>query len=214
MTHHTDPKLGSMTLQQTDIYRGTRVRLSATGTKEFNEAYARWSTDAEFVRNYQTSPAIPLSITAVEDSAKKAFKRTNEFEFAIRTLDDDILIGTTSLEVRWNHQTATMAIGIGEAGYRGKGHGTDAARLITAFAFRELGVHRVSLIVFGLNARAIRSYEKVGYRHEATLRQAAYKDGIRQDVLVMGILRHEWNSLADADLASHAPADPGLIGTP
>jgi RimJ/RimL family protein N-acetyltransferase len=51
--------------------------------------------------------------------------------------------------------------------------------------------------VFDDNPRAIRSYEKVGFTLEGRLRQDVFKNGRYLDVLVMGILRHEWT---DVDL--------------
>jgi len=56
----------------------------------------------------------------------------------------------------------------------------------------ELNLHRVSLDVFEYNPRAIRSYEKVGFKHEGRVRQALNRDGRRWDILYMGILREEW----------------------
>jgi RimJ/RimL family protein N-acetyltransferase len=87
-----------------------------------------------------------------------------------------------------------VGIGIGEAEYRGKGYGTDAMQVILGFAFRELNLHRVSLSVFEYNPRAIRSYEKAGFRHEGRLRAEINRDGRRWDVLMMGILRTEWEA--------------------
>ena len=49
----------------------------------------------------------------------------------------------------------------------------------------------MQLHVFAGNERAIRAYEKAGLRREGVLRSAAYIDGQRCDVIVMGILREE-----------------------
>lgn len=204
MTHHTDPRLGRQSLAPQDLFRGERVRLAAAGTKEYNEAYARWSEDAEFVRNFQTSPAIPQSVSKVEEHSKKELNSESEFNFAIHALDDDKVIGIGGVEVAWSHQVADLFIGIGDAAYRGKGYGTDAVRLIVSYAFRELGVHRVHLIVIATNARAIRCYEKVGFQREVVMRQSNYRDGQRTDVLAMGILRDEWEATQPAPVYEDA----------
>ncbi len=39
---------------------------------------------------------------------------------------------------------------------------------------------------------AIRTYEKVGFQREGATRSAVLRDGVRHDVIVMGILRDEW----------------------
>jgi len=46
--------------------------------------------------------------------------------------------------------------------------------------------------VFKFNERAIHTYEKIGFKVDATLRDNIFKDGKYQDELVMSILRSEW----------------------
>ena len=85
-----------------------------------------------------------------------------------------------------------MGIGLGEREYWGKGYGTDTMRLAVRYAFMELNLNRVTLNVFEYNPRAIRCYEKAGFRHEGRQRQFLNRNGRRWDVLEMGILRDEW----------------------
>ncbi len=67
--------------------------------------------------------------------------------------------------------------------------------LVLRFAFTEINLHRVTLTVFEYNPRAVRSYEKAGFRHEGRIRGALLRDGKRWDMFFMGILRDEWISL-------------------
>ena len=59
-------------------------------------------------------------------------------------------------------------------------------------AFTELNMYRVSLGLHAYNPRALRSYEKAGFRHEGRVRKLLNKEGKRWDMLEMGILREEW----------------------
>ena len=54
-----------------------------------------------------------------------------------------------------------------------------------------MNLHRIQLDVYGGNLRAIHVYEKVGFRREATKRQAVYKRGRYHDIHVMGLLEGE-----------------------
>jgi len=65
-------------------------------------------------------------------------------------------------------------------------------RILLRYAFTELNLRRVTLTVFAYNPRAIRSYEKVGFRHEGHLRDFLNREGRRWHELYMGILREEW----------------------
>jgi RimJ/RimL family protein N-acetyltransferase len=76
---------------------------------------------------------------------------------------------------------------IGPAG-RGRGLGTEAARLIVDYGLRVLGLHRIGLEVYAFNPRARRVYDKVGFVHEGTLRHALRFDDHWIDAHVMAVL--------------------------
>ena len=78
------------------------------------------------------------------------------------------------------------------------GYGTEAARLMLRLAFERIGLHRVGLSVFAFNERAIRSYQKAGFRVEGRLREAIARDGRYWDEIQMGVLRDEWLAAAGA----------------
>ncbi len=77
----------------------------------------------------------------------------------------------------------------------GRGLGTDAVNTLLDFGFGELRLERIYLHVFDYNPRAIRSYEKSGFVREALLRRARFHRGAHHDVILMAILRSEWEAL-------------------
>jgi RimJ/RimL family protein N-acetyltransferase len=121
-----------------------------------------------------------------------------KFFFQVRRLEDDRLLGFVELgELDWTNSEAWVGIGLGERDAWGRGYGTDAMRLMLRYAFTELNLHRVSLNVFSYNPRAIRSYEKAGFRVEGCIRQAMQREGRRWDYVYMGLLRSEWEALQE-----------------
>ena len=80
---------------------------------------------------------------------------------------------------------------IGAAG-RGRGLGTEATRLIVDHGFRVLGLHRITLEVYDFNPRARHVYEKVGFVHEGTGREALLFDGEWVDVHYMAVIASDW----------------------
>ena len=120
--------------------------------------------------------------------------------FSIRTLAEDKLIGELGLDVvTWPGRDAFVGLGIGETEYWSRGYGTDAMNILLRFAFTEVNLRRVTLTVFEYNPRAIRSYEKAGFRHEGQMRKVLNKEGQRWDMLYMGILREQWLELKPDD---------------
>lgn len=180
----------------TDLFEGERVRLSAP-REEDAAAFARWSHDAAYLRAVDTDYARPISARQAAERYPGDGGESNTIEFRIRTLDEDLLIGFVALHsIEWNNRAAQLAIGIGEPGYRGKGYGTDALRLVLRYAFDELNLLRVGLDVISNNVAAVRAYEKVGFVHEGAMRRAVLRDGRHHDRLIMGILRDDWKGPA------------------
>ena len=178
-----------------DLYTGELVRLFALDAKEGANAFARWDRDSEFRRYLDSGAADLVSSNKIEKDIEEETKEISHqfYPFGVRTLADDALIGIIDLFVHnWQSRDAFVGIGFGDREYWGKGYGTDLMNLILRYAFTELNLRRVTLNVFEYNPRAIRSYEKVGFRHEGRMRQYLHKEGKRWDMVFMGILREEW----------------------
>ncbi|MFQ6000848.1 MAG: GNAT family N-acetyltransferase [Anaerolineae bacterium] len=117
--------------------------------------------------------------------------------FAIET-EKGVHIGNIGLhEIDHKDGKATLGIVIGEKGYWDQGYGTDAIKALLRFAFEELNLHRLYLSVFDFNKRAIRCYEKCGFRQEGVLRESLFRAGRYQNEILMGILRQEFEGDRD-----------------
>jgi RimJ/RimL family protein N-acetyltransferase len=57
-----------------------------------------------------------------------------------------------------------------------------------------LNLNRACLRVYAENLRAKRAYEKAGFVEEGRLREAVYKHGKYDDVIMMSILHSEWKA--------------------
>jgi RimJ/RimL family protein N-acetyltransferase len=66
-------------------------------------------------------------------------------------------------------------------GARGRGFATEALRELTAWAFDELDVLRVELLISAANHASKRVATNCGYTHEGTLRSAHFKQDLRDD---------------------------------
>jgi RimJ/RimL family protein N-acetyltransferase len=179
-----------------DIFKGELVGLSAFDPEELAKAYANWTRDSELQRLLDSGASALHSAKAGVDFFEKMVKDDSPEHhfFSIRTLEDNRLLGDINLDVinNWGSRDSFVGLGIGDRNDWGKGYGTDAMKIILRFAFTELNLRRVTLTVFEYNPRAIRSYEKTGFRHEGRLRGALVRDGKRWDMLYMGILRDDW----------------------
>jgi RimJ/RimL family protein N-acetyltransferase len=177
-----------------DLFRGSLVRLTAETPEALASAFARWNRDTEYLRLLDFDPQRMWSEKKIKEYVEKDMEKDPpvEYFFQVRELAEDRLIGFVGLFPIWAHGNAWVGIGLGERAFWGKGYGTDAMHLAVQFGFMELNLVRVTLSVFEYNPRAIRSYEKAGFRHEGRQRQFLNRNGRRWDILEMGILREEW----------------------
>lgn len=89
-------------------------------------------------------------------------------------------------------QTCALGITIGDKAYWGRGYGRESVELLIDYGFRHRNYHKIWLEVHGNNERAQRAYAACGFREEGRLRQHVWSDGRYEDLVVMGILRAEW----------------------
>ncbi len=89
------------------------------------------------------------------------------------------------------HHKGEYGIFIGEESARGRGIGTQAARLMIQYGFEKLGLHRIYLRALAGNDVAVRSYEKAGFEHEGCLRDDVCINGEYVDIVWMAIVNKE-----------------------
>jgi RimJ/RimL family protein N-acetyltransferase len=156
----------------------------------------RWEDDSDYLRNLLGGAVRPRVAEQVQGWYKQHVEDKDGNLFAIRLRESETLIGFIELDdILWNSGSAWYAIAIGDRNARGKGYGTEATRLALQFAFDELNLHRVQLTVFAYNEPAIKVYERCGFKREGAFRDQIYRDGVRYDNYLYGILRPEWNAL-------------------
>ena len=199
MVNHLRAVNSKQEVNEKPIFLGNQVRLVPPNPETDAGLFARWMRDSEFVRLMDTDPPRLMSIEKHKEWLEKELldeQRSDELFFMIQTLKGEKTIGLIGLDgIRWVHGEAWIGIGLGEREHWGKGYGTDAMQVIQRYAFDELNLHRLSLTVFAYNQRAIRSYEKAGFKVEGRAREFLNREGLRHDMIFMGILRDEWESL-------------------
>ena len=117
-----------------------------------------------------------------------------EAAFSIVTLDEDKLIGSISLEsINYQHRTATLGIFIGDQDYLSKGYGTEAIKLLLDYGFNYMNLHSIKLQVMSFNQRAIKCYQKCGFKEAGRYRDNRFINGKYYDTICMDILDSEFN---------------------
>jgi RimJ/RimL family protein N-acetyltransferase len=190
-----DSREKELDMLDNNIFRGDLVRLTAEDPEPASKAFSHWARDTEYTRLLDNDPSRLWSAKKIQSWIERDQEKGYQdgYFFEIHTISEDRLIGFLGLfGLSWSHGDTWLGIGLGDREYWGKGYGTDAVRVILRYVFTELNLRRVTLGVFAYNSRAIKSYEKAGFKVEGRLRQYIARDGQRSDMVVMGVLREEW----------------------
>ena len=156
--------------------------------------YQRWINDFGTARHLVHTP-LPISEEAELAWYESVANDPASPGFTVYERKTGLPIGNTGLHnVDYRHGTAEWGILIGEVDARGKGYGTETARLMLDYAFTALGLANVMLTVYEYNLAGRRAYEKAGFREMGRRRQARLMGARRWDVIYMDCVCTEFSS--------------------
>ena len=182
---------------QTPLFEAQDIRLGPIDYEKDPEVESRWTHDSEFMRMMELKSVLPKSPAMVkkqyEEIEKEIDEKRNAFYFAIRAREDDRLIGKAMFDwVDWANGNTFMQIGIGSCQDRSRGLGSQALGLLLRFAFAELGMFRVTIVIPEYCEAAIHLVRNHGFVEEVRRRKAILRDGRTWDLLAFGLLQSEW----------------------
>ncbi|EOV7450969.1 GNAT family N-acetyltransferase [Vibrio vulnificus] len=160
---------------------------------EDGEVFYNWSCDREVTLYSLSSYAYPQSTSDIEKWLLSINSSTKNVSFGICDKENDQLIGYAGISgISSLNRSGEYFVLIGEKSYWGKGVGTSVTKVVTDYAIRTLGLHRVQLTASSLNDGAIKAYENAGYQHEGVMRQSGFRNGEFVDKVLMSVLSTEW----------------------
>ena len=115
----------------------------------------------------------------------------------IETLDEEPLGWIELRDANWRRRSGELRVCLGDPATWGRGYGSEAIRLFLDLAFLRWRLQSVHLRVATWNTRAVRAYQRCGFRREALLRAGRHAAEGMDDL---------WLMRADAPAAAPAPA--------
>ncbi|RYY97011.1 MAG: N-acetyltransferase [Chitinophagaceae bacterium] len=91
-----------------------------------------------------------------------------------------------------DHARAELGYVLTDETRRGQGFMNEALGAVLAYGFREMGLHRAEAFVGPGNSPSLRLMERHGFVREGLLRGHYFTQGRREDSVVFGLLREEW----------------------
>ena len=169
---------------------GEKVYLSPINCDDYLK-YVEWLNDldiAKYINHYTNI----LSITGEKEYLEKA--SCEKYNYAIIDKEKDLLLGNISLmNINDINRTAELGIFIGDKNYHSRGYGSEAIMLLLDYAFNYVNLNNIMLKVFSYNKRAIKAYEKCGFKTFGIWKESHYFDGKYHDEIFMNILKDDFN---------------------
>lgn len=176
--------------------------------KEDVRTIARWHQNLEFTASIGGAGEVHSLEMRQEEYEKNSRMRPDSVEFAVILLSTGQLVGFGGLFDISRAMTAILFVGIGERDLWNKGLGTEATRLICEYGFFFRNLYSIKVEVNGYNRRAIRVYERLGFKLVGRVRGAIMLNGNRYDQVLMDLLRREFK-LAHVARFANLDTDPG-----
>lgn len=160
------------------------VRLVPAGAGHASARYAGWLNDPDVVRFTEVVPGghdVASVARYIEASASAPDSALFAIEVGGHGHAGNLRLGGIDRK----HGRATVALMVGEKTLWGRGIGTRAIRLASAFGFGTLGLRKLTAGIYAVNAASRTAFERAGFACEATLRRHAWFAGAAVDVWQM-----------------------------
>lgn len=159
---------------------------------EDTERYTEWVNDME-IGQFMLFSSTVYDLEKEREALQKLMKTT--VSFAIVENETNKAVGNCGLfGISEVHRHAEFGNFIGDKTYWNQGIGTEATSLTLDYGFNVLNLKNIFLHVVEYNRRAIRCYEKVGFKQVGKHRKLIFMAGAYHDILIYDILASEFES--------------------
>jgi RimJ/RimL family protein N-acetyltransferase len=172
--------------------RGSKVGLGSW-TPEHFELWMEALHDPEFGMYSDGGFAMPNREKEAEIFEGTA--KSGGVSFTIYALAEMRPVGVAGLfGISHLRRTGMLGISIFNKNYWGQGYGNEAVKLVVDYGFRFMNLHNIMLDTSAFNKRAVRAYEKAGFKIIGRRREANPVAGKFYDQIFMDCLSTEFES--------------------
>lgn len=174
-----------------EFIKGEKVSLRFVALEDCNNIYLKWLEDS-VVNQYLETRWNTQSIESIKEFVSGMLESEGNYLFAIIENSTKKHIGNIKIgPINTHHSFADISYFIGDRTAWGKGYATEAIKLVTAFGFDVLGLHRIQAGLYEDNIGSEKCLLKAGYSYEGSLRKQLRSTKGWQNHKYYGILEEE-----------------------
>jgi RimJ/RimL family protein N-acetyltransferase len=167
---------------------GPRLQFRPLAASDALGAYLRWINDPR-VKQFLVSRFERLESADLEAYIRQVNELPDALMFAVCDRATGDHLGNGKLyNINRDHGSADLSVVIGEVSRWRQGLGTETVAMLTAHAFRAMGLRRLSAGCYVANEASTRAFLKCGYQKEGIARGLHILDGQAHDCQRLGIL--------------------------
>ncbi|MGH2377730.1 MAG: GNAT family N-acetyltransferase [Candidatus Limnocylindria bacterium] len=151
--------------------------------------FVEWFADQEVTRYLAVT--FPLSLEQEKEFLKKIGEAKDVVWWVIEA-EGKTIGGVGIHQIDWIDSRAITGIVIGDKTCWRRGYASEAMALRTAYAFRQLNLHKLSSGAFMENEASKRALMKAGYREIGVEREHLWREGRWHDHWRCEVLRADW----------------------
>jgi RimJ/RimL family protein N-acetyltransferase len=171
---------------------GKKVRLVPMDPDRHFENAVKWINDPNATEWIGTMDMPMTKLKEKEWFEARCMADGSEVNWAIETLSGEHIGFSNLFQIDHRHKTAESGSLIGEPEYRGKGYGSDAARVRAKFAFECLGLQTLYSSYFEGNESSGAMQKAAGYKIWGTKPNAMWKRGAYRNMVHTYLTREMW----------------------
>lgn len=174
------------------MMRGEKTGLRARRAADVPVLHTGLHDDVASRSREDSQPWRPISADSAHSPFALAEPSAEAAHFSVVDLGSDSLAGAALLwGIDAHNRTAHLGISL-LPDFRGRGLGTDVVRVLCEYGFAVRGMQRLQVETLADNTGMITAATRSGFTSEGTLRRAAWVYGAFADMVVLGLLAHEW----------------------
>ena len=202
----------------TVLLSGTLVALRALEREDLTVLH-KWQNDEEIMRLARSFPDHVISKEALEAEFARELKGedTGRRAYIIEEKSSRKPVGWATIRIHQFQRRMTAAdvgLALGERTAWNKGYGTETAKLLLDEVFRQLNLHRAEWWTYAENNVSVQLAKKLGFKEEAHLRDAVFFDNRYHDLVVLGLLKQEFESIRAAAGTSSSETTVSYLQSP
>lgn len=174
------------------MIKGTLVTLRGIEREDL-PLIISWRNDPDVYRHYIEYE--PLSIPKQERWFESILAHPTEKNLTIALPNGQAIgtIGLGNIDER-SRVGEVIRFVMGVPRYRLTGHAVDALYMMLGYGFNHLNLHKIYATDLSTNPKMISMHKQFGFVQEAVLREHVFHEGAHVDVVIMGLLRSEFQT--------------------